>query len=188
MLGKTTTRDHKAFEILVREHHRRVLAYARSLVSDAYTAEDLVQDALLIAYQRLDRFDNTRDFGAWVRGIVRMKYLELGRQHRDVPLDEATLDAVDDQYAQWDQARKNDGPDVFVILEDCMKRLPDVFLQVVKRFYFGRKSCEGIARELDTGEPTIRQRLHRGRKSLQECMETKVALDAQPMQKAGARS
>ena len=135
----------QAFEILVRDHHRRILAYAQSLVSDSHLAEDLVQESFLTAYLNLDRFDSTRDFGAWVRGIVRMKYREMGRQRRELPLDEATLEAVESQYSQWDLIREQDGPDVFDIVQSCLKMLPELLQKIVRSFYFDQMSCESIA-------------------------------------------
>ena len=75
--------DAGGFEELVRLHHRRLLAYALALTRSPHAAEDLVQDALLIAHRDLAKFDSTRDFGAWVRGIVRMKYLEWTRAPPD---------------------------------------------------------------------------------------------------------
>jgi DNA-directed RNA polymerase specialized sigma24 family protein len=43
--------DAKAFEILVRLHHRRLLAYALALTAREDVAEDLVQDAFLVAHR-----------------------------------------------------------------------------------------------------------------------------------------
>jgi len=71
--------DPKGFEALVREHHRRLLAYALALTRRIDVSEDLVQDALLVTHRDLAKFDATRDFGAWARGILRMKYLEWTR-------------------------------------------------------------------------------------------------------------
>ncbi len=90
--------DAKAFEILVRLHHRRLLAYALSLTGREDVAEDLVQDAFLVAHRDLARFDATRDFGAWVRGIVRMKYLEWARRCRTQPVDGALLDSIEERH------------------------------------------------------------------------------------------
>ncbi|RPH35917.1 MAG: hypothetical protein EHM91_16645, partial [Planctomycetota bacterium] len=74
--------DAGGFESQVRLHHRRLLAYALALTRRLDASEDLVQDALLIAHRDLAKYDASRDFGAWLRGIVRMKYLEWTRSHR----------------------------------------------------------------------------------------------------------
>src|SRR5882672_1639776 len=88
----------KGFEVLVREHHRRLLAYGLALTHRTEVAEDLVQDALLVAHRDLAKFDAARDFGAWVRGIVRMKYLEWARSHRTQQLSESQLEDLDARH------------------------------------------------------------------------------------------
>src|SRR5438876_2266457 len=96
--------DAKAFEILVRLHHRRLIAYALSLTRREDVAEDLVQDAFLVAYRDLAKFDPTRDFAAWVRGIVRMKYLEWTRSSRTQAIDGAVIDSIEERHRTWDRA------------------------------------------------------------------------------------
>ena len=88
----------KAFEILVRRHHRRLLAYAISVLDDENTARDVVQDSFVVAHRRLDEFDTSRDFAAWMRGIVRNRCREVQRQSsRMVLLEGGTLDAIDER-------------------------------------------------------------------------------------------
>ena len=60
-----------AFEILVREYQRMVFAYVMAVTNDKELAEDLTQEAFLVAYRRMADYDKTRDFGAWLRGIAR---------------------------------------------------------------------------------------------------------------------
>ena len=59
-----TRTDDRAFEILVREHHRRLLAYALAMVESRATAEDVVQDAFVTAYRKLRTFDAWRILAA----------------------------------------------------------------------------------------------------------------------------
>src|SRR4029079_14923159 len=94
--------DAGGFEAHVRLHHRRLLAYALALTRKLDAAEDLVPDALLIAHRDLAKFDAARDFGAWVRGIVRFKYLEWTRAHRTDQLDAAVLHAIEHQHHALD--------------------------------------------------------------------------------------
>jgi len=47
-----------------------VLGYLRVLVRDPHPAEDLYQGTCLIVLKKLQEFDGTGDFGAWVRAIV----------------------------------------------------------------------------------------------------------------------
>ena len=55
----------------VRREQSRLRAFVRSLGVRAEGVDDIAQDALVIAYERLDVFRDDEDFGAWVRGIAR---------------------------------------------------------------------------------------------------------------------
>ncbi len=61
MKRKRQQTDHRAFEILVRQHHRRLLAYSSALTPDSGLAEDLVQEAFITAFRKLSAFDPSRD-------------------------------------------------------------------------------------------------------------------------------
>ena len=55
----------------VREHHSGLRGFVRSLGVDPLWVDDVAQEAFIVAYNRLDEFDQSRDFGAWLRGIAR---------------------------------------------------------------------------------------------------------------------
>src|SRR5438093_10859900 len=111
--------DARAFEILVRLHHRRLIAYALSLTRRNDVAEDIVQEAFLVAYRDLSKFDPTRDFTAWVRGIVRMKYLEWTRSNRTQVLDGSLIDSIEEQHKSWDRAVEDGRADALTALRGC---------------------------------------------------------------------
>lgn len=164
-----------AFAILAREHHRGLLVYARALCHNEATAADLVQDAFLTAWNGLGKFDVARDFGAWVRGILRNKWREYLRKHaREVDVDEKTLAAWETRLARWDEARLEDRGDVFVALEDCLRRLPDGLGEPVRRFYYDNEPGEGVAASLGLDPAALRKRLQRAREALRDCLDHKL--------------
>ncbi|MBN1675354.1 MAG: sigma-70 family RNA polymerase sigma factor [Kiritimatiellae bacterium] len=164
----------KAFEIVARQHHRRVLAYALSLVDTPHTAEDLVQEAFLVAYRKFEQFDPSRDFGNWMRGIVRRKYLEWVKSRREQPLDEATLTAIEARHRQWDNAWDEDRGDALAALQKCLAALEGGGRRLVEWFYFRRLSGRAIAARLSVSEAAVRKRLERVRAALLACVERKL--------------
>ena len=164
-----------AFAILAREHHRGLLVYARALCRNEATAADLVQDAFLTAWNGLGRFDVTLDFGAWVRGILRNKWREYLRKHaREVDVDEETLAAWEARLADWDEARREERGDVFVALDDCLRRLPDGLGEPVRRFYYDDEPGEQVAARLGLDPAALRKRLQRAREALRDCLDHKL--------------
>lgn len=167
--------DRQAFAILAREHHRGLLIYARALSRNEATAADLVQDAFVTAWHNLGRFDVTRDFGAWLRGIIRNKWREHLRRHaREVDVDDATLEAWESRFARWDAIRSEGNTDLLGALDDCLKRLPDAMHEIVRRFYYHEESGEMIAAALGIETSAIRKRLERARDALRACLDRKI--------------
>lgn len=165
----------QAFAVLAREHHRGLLTYARALSRDPALAADLVQDAFVSAWRNLDRFDTTRDFGAWMRGIVRNHWRDHHRKHgREVEVDEATLELWEHRHAGWDENRRAGNPELFDALETCLERLPESMGEVVRRFYYREQSGETIAGALGIEVVTFRKRLQRAREALRDCLDRKL--------------
>jgi RNA polymerase sigma factor (sigma-70 family) len=167
--------DAGGFEAQVRLHHRRFLAYALALTRKLDAAEDLVQDALLIAHRDLAKFDATRDFGAWVRGIVRFKYLEWTRAHRAEQLDAAVLDAIEHHHQAWDRAAEEGREDATAAVRDCTAKLAPHLGETLDLFYREQESCTAIAGRLGITEVVVRKRLQRARESLAECIRRRLA-------------
>jgi len=170
------TADVKAFEILVRQYHRRLLAYATTLTRQEAGAEDLVQDAFVTAYQNLAKFDTSRDFGAWVRGIIKNKYYEWMRSRRESLLDEHILDAIDRQHQRWDRAIEKGSLNPLRALQYCITKLSAVLRQAVDLFYLKRQPCAAIATHLETSEASIKKRLQRARENLAKCVNHRLKI------------
>lgn len=173
-MNGSKTETGKLFEILVREHHHCLVAFAMSLGVERETARDLVQDSFLVAYAKMDQFDATRDFGTWVRGIVRHKYLHWIAKRRETPIDPAMIGEIDAFYAGWDDTSSyTEG--IFEQLTRCVARLPGSLRQVVDEFYFRSRSCADVAQTVDAKVATVRKRLERAREQLEACMRQSLA-------------
>jgi len=165
--------DQRAFEILVRQHHRRLLGFALALVDDPGTAEDLVQEAFVTAYAKLATFDPAGNFGAWLRSIVRFKYLEWCRKRHETALAPEKLAAIAHRHGGWDESEQ-ERAQTLVFLQACVKRLPEAMAQVVELFYFQDWRGRDIAAHTGESELTIRKRLERARGLLADCVRSRM--------------
>jgi RNA polymerase sigma-70 factor (ECF subfamily) len=166
----------KAFEILVREHHRRILAYALALTEREDAAEDIVQEAFVVAYRKLAAYDPKADFGNWVRGIVKMKYLEWRRARREQTLEEGVLERIEACYRGLDEAVRDGRGDVFDALDHCLGRLETMVRRAVDLFYFEGCTSPEVGVRLGVGEGTVRKQLQRARADLAECVRRRLRL------------
>jgi RNA polymerase sigma-70 factor (ECF subfamily) len=74
--------DHAAFEILVRRHNPRLFRVARAILKDDATAEDVLQEAYLDAYQHGSTFRGQASVATWLTKIVVNRALMHLRRHR----------------------------------------------------------------------------------------------------------
>ena len=163
--------DRNRFSELIRDHHQPLLAYARVISGNSERARELVQDAFVAAWQTIGRFDITRDFGSWLRGIVRNKWRESCRSHRrEVSLAEPELAGLEDVLRAWTAKAGEAG--LLERLADCRSKLPELLSQAVNAYYDENRDGEGAAALLGVPSSTLRKRLERARTALRTCLES----------------
>jgi RNA polymerase sigma-70 factor (ECF subfamily) len=106
--------DPASFEILVKRHHSKVRNWLRHLSCDHALADDLAQEALVIAWSRLNTYRATGKFSGWLMKIAYNCYLQARRaQQRRFRLAERMnlkRDAVDSVEAAEHAERLADLP------------------------------------------------------------------------------
>jgi RNA polymerase sigma-70 factor (ECF subfamily) len=70
----------KLFETLVREHADMLSIYLRSALGNTTDVDDLFQETMIVAWRRLDDFDQSQPFGPWLRGMARKLLLAHDRK------------------------------------------------------------------------------------------------------------
>lgn len=179
---KDATRD-TTFAELALPHLEYVARVARALSRDEADAEDLVQETFLRAYRYWDSFQTGTDCRRWLAQICRNVMVDSQRRARledtveDVQLEslaavqmhEAALAAgLGDMYTRLDL-----GPAIL----RAIARLEPIFRDVVVLSDIEELSYEEIAMQLEIPVGTVRSRLYRGRRHLQEQLLV-YALDA----------
>ncbi len=163
--------DRSRFSEMIRDHHQPLLAYARVLSGNPERARELVQDAFVAAWQAIGRFDITRDFGSWLRGIVRNKWREgCRRNRREVSLEEPELAGLENALRAW---TAGDGEACLLErLADCRSKLPELLSMAVNAYYDENRDGEGAAALIGVPSSTLRKRLERARSALRTCLES----------------
>ncbi|WP_193214555.1 RNA polymerase sigma factor [Luteolibacter marinus] len=159
--------DRTRFSELVREHHLTLLSYARALCGVETVARELVQDSFVAAWQNVGKFEVTRDFAAWMRGIVRNKWREHCRLHaREIPFDEESLSRLEDTLAPYQAGDSA----VFARLAECRDKLPGPMSDALRACYDEGHTCEEAAPRLGLNPAALRKRLERARDALRLCL------------------
>ena len=172
--------DDLAFELIMRRHNRRLFRLARSLVGRDHEAEDVLQEAYLRAYARLDDLASGDALAAWLARIVANEALgRLRATARVVSLEEFRAKAGTDHEDDTDRGPASDQPDperlaasgeLRRLLEGAVDALPEEFRTVfVLREVEGLSTAETAA-YLAIRPETVKTRLHRARRQLQEAL------------------
>lgn len=162
------------FSALVKLHHRDLLVYGQALAKDSATARDIVQEAFIIAYEKVHTFDVTRDFATWMRGIVRNKWREWLRKNRKYDLSDNELARIDADVAGWQANRAAKGSPLFAALDDCLEKLPETLRETVEAFYYEGRTGEEVSEVLGVAPAAVRKRLQRARTLLKQCLDSKL--------------
>jgi RNA polymerase sigma-70 factor, ECF subfamily len=172
LVERARGKEIRAFETLMRRYNQRLYRIARSIVSDQETAENVVQDAYLLAFSDIERYEPTGKFGAWLARLAFNQALALRRTVRPGAIAAAAAAAAEASSAEGDSSGvsgadgQGDAPPSRQVLEQAIDSLPEVF-----RTVFVLRAIEGIsgietAACLGINETTVRTRLYRAQRRL----------------------
>lgn len=156
--------DLASFDELVLRYRPAVVRTAEAIVGRD-DAEDVAQDALLLAFKALPSIDDPARFAAWLMVVTRHRALRFDRQARRrdagrVPLDALLLDRLD-ALARPPGAALEDAD-----LRRAVDGLPPDYALVVRLRFFDEMPLARIAAALGVPVSTVKWRLHRARQLL----------------------
>ena len=155
----------------------RAYAYALRLTRDSTEAEDLVQDAALAAVKGFGTFQQGTNFRRWFFQILTNCFYARHRRRRG---DEVSVEDVDDpqlydgadalglfQRAP-DPARELMARVDRDVIDAALQKLPDEFRMVASLYFIEDLKYAEISEIVNVPVGTVRSRLHRARKILQQ--------------------
>lgn len=153
-----------------------VTRYALSLTRDEFDADDLVQETYLKAYRSWNSYTPGTECRGWLFTICRNTFIRgRKREERQVVCDDPELEALA-ASAVHASAEQGGYGDLFsrFDLSDAITRainaLPEAFREVVVLTDVLDQSYESAAETLNIPIGTVRSRLFRGRRLLQEAL------------------
>lgn len=170
-------RDRAWFMERVREHQSRLRASIRALGVRADAVDDIAQDAIVLAWEKLDEFEGHHEFGVWVREIARR--LVANERRKEFRRNRILADAFTEFLLR-------SGPEVFgplsqmeqteslAALKECVTKLPEAGREVIRLRYFEGNPPGAIAGRLGRPANQVRQYLLRLRRTLLECVEHRL--------------
>lgn len=141
-------------------------------LKDADDAEDVVQEAFIKAFSKLNQYKAEVTFGAWLKRIVVNKSIDFlkSKKQQLVELDEVHLKVVDtsedDKWSVEDVITLND-------VKKAINSLPEKYQYVVMLYLIDGYDHQEISEILNISEVASRTQLSRGKIKLQELLTLK---------------
>jgi RNA polymerase sigma factor (sigma-70 family) len=157
--------DRAAFATIIERHQRAVYAVAFAGTRDRALADDVTQDAFVIAWRRLGELRDLERLPAWLCGIARNLARDTRKRVRhDVVDPERAIDSTTPYDALSEAETER-------IVQAALGQVPDVYREPLVLFYYEERSVEDVARYLGITAATTNKRLSRGRQYLRERVE-----------------
>jgi RNA polymerase sigma factor (sigma-70 family) len=176
--------DAEAFRHLTTRCNRRLFRVARGLVASDHEAEDVVQEAYVIAYGKLDAFRGDSALLTWLTRIVINEARQRMRNRKHTVGVEAIEDAQagSGQVVPFPGRPQGDDPaagaardELRRFLEDAIGALPAPFRVVFVLREVEECTVEETADSLGLRHETVRTRHHRARRMLRTALEARAA-------------
>jgi RNA polymerase sigma-70 factor (ECF subfamily) len=141
----------------------RLRRYARALVGDRASADDLVQDTLERAWAKLHLYRRGTDLRAWLFTVMHNVHVNKVRATR-------VTDTIDDELPELAQRASQGDTLLLRDLDRAIARLPSEQRAVLLLVTLEEMSYEEVARALGIPIGTVMSRLSRAREKLRMMM------------------
>lgn len=164
-----------AFRPLIERHQHRAYAMARRLVSPSEVAEDLVQEAMVKAFENLGSFRREASFGTWLCRIVTNQCLQHLRRQKRLP---PQTNLPDEWGSVPPQGQRDlEQADRAAMIQQALQQLAPKERLVLQLYYLDELSLEEIVQHTGFSASNVKTLLHRGRKKFrQHCPPTTLEM------------
>lgn len=160
-IGQASNGDRRAFDLLYRRWHPRLLRLANRLTRHPDEAQDVLQEAALIIARDIHKLQDPAKFSAWAYTIIRRRaadYIDKAVRRRN----------LEGQMVETPKP----APDEDVALRQALSRLPETDRLMLILFYQDGFLGTEIAAALGIPLGTVKSRLYKARADLKSIYTT----------------
>ena len=159
--------DQKAQFQLYKLYYKSMYSVSLRIVNNEMDAEDVMQEAFLKAFQKLDTFIGKVSFGAWLKKIVINKALDFIKLKRHtISVDEIGEDIL--PVEEQDEPVLKCDPE---IVKKAIFSLPEGYRIVLSLFLLEGYDHDEISNILNISNATSRTQYHRAKKKLLDILK-----------------
>ena len=173
LIHRILTGDEAAFATLVDRHRKWIHSLAWREIGDFHAAQEITQDTFIQTLKSLPTLRDPNRFLGWLYVIAKRQCIEWLRRK---PITMQSLDAMPKAeletvfYTQYlEKKQKQASADgLREVVERLLQKLPETERSVMVLHYFNGLTCEEVSERLDVSLNTIKSRLYRARKRLEQ--------------------
>ncbi len=160
----------ESFARLVEAYQDRLFNSVARMTGNLDDAEDIVQDAFVLAFRKLDSFRGKSSFYTWIYRIAMNTAINFRRRKtRSTPLMENPQEGMEIMASLDDSpSRPLEASEEAELVQRSLLRLSDEHRQILVLREIDDLSYEDIAEVLDLPVGTVRSRLHRARLQMKD--------------------
>ena len=157
--------DQKAQFQIYKLYYKAMYNTSLRIVNDTMEAEDIMQEAFLSAFEKIDTYSGTVSFGAWLKKIVVNRSLDALNKRKAVFEDiELHIGIRDESY---EDHQRNEEIDIKVEeVKDAIERLPDGYRIILSLYLLEGYDHDEIAEIMGINSSTSRSQLSRAKQKL----------------------
>ncbi len=149
---------------------------ARRMLRNREDSEDALQDAMLLAFRNIARFEGRAQFGTWVHMILLNSVRNMARRKRTRP--QATVEiepgegGLHPRFTEWLTAKQADPESQYLegeaqaLLHKLLQQLPPRSRRMLEMYELEGLGVQEIAARMRVRPGTVKSQMHRARRFL----------------------
>ena len=178
LIRRILSGDDEAFSTLMRKHQKGVHALIWRKIGDFHIAEEITQDTFIQVYKKLGTLEDPNRFEGWLYVIANRLCINWIKRNK-VKMDKLNMQSLEDTHpeevekASYEYHISHQRETEITnhrqnLAKTLLQQLPESERTIVTLHYLGKMTSKEIGKFLGVSVNTIKSRLRRARKRLQE--------------------
>ncbi len=173
LINRIKQSDNSAIMEFYNKFYKEVYYVCYKITENEKDAEDVAQETLIKAIDKIDTLKNPEGLSAWLRTIANNLSINYLKKNRKFDIVDNSEDMGEEIFEENRIAKKTPedivaDKEVTDILTNMINRLPREQRITIFMFYYEELSVKEIAEIMDCSEATVRSRINYARKALRK--------------------
>ena len=162
-----------SFVNLLMANYYRIHAFVLSLVPNDSDADDILQDAAALMWEKFNTFQPGTNFVSWAITIAKFQILKYQKQRKRSRL--MLSDKVYDLLCSENEKIQEQSNERFRALRECLKKLPDRDQKFIQMRYSEGATAKTVAQQIGTSIDAVYRNGSRLNDMLLRCIRRALA-------------